>query len=64
MTDERVGKGFTVIFTNGDLPTNPMSLRECMVCGEVFTREQAQEHCDVVCPPTTEKSFAAFAGRG
>ena len=35
--DNRVGKSFTVIFTNGDLPNNPMSLRECMVCGGVFT---------------------------
>jgi len=52
MTGERVGKGFTVTFTNGDLPTNPMSLRECMVCGGVFTREQAREHCDVPCPPS------------
>ena len=35
--DNRVGKSFTVIFTNGDLPDNPMSLRECMVRGGVFT---------------------------
>jgi hypothetical protein len=33
VADNRVGKSFTVISTNGDLPTNPMSLRECMVCG-------------------------------
>jgi hypothetical protein len=26
-------KPFIVLSTNGDLPTNPMSLRECMVCG-------------------------------
>ncbi len=31
------GKPFIVLSTNGDLPNNPMSLRECMVCGEVFT---------------------------
>jgi hypothetical protein len=33
MTDERVVKSFVVVFTNGDLPNNPMSLRECVVCG-------------------------------
>ena len=52
MTDERVGKGFTVIFTNGDLPTNPMSLRECMVCGGVFTRDQSWAHSQIPCPPS------------
>lgn len=35
-----VSKPFIVLSTNGDLPTNPMRLRECMVCGGVFTREQ------------------------
>jgi hypothetical protein len=64
MTDERVGKGFTVIFTNGDLPHNPMSLRECMVCGGVFTRDQSWAHCQIPCQPTTDKSLAAVAGRG
>jgi len=52
MTQDRIGKSFTVIFTNGDLPNNPMSLRECSVCGGVFTREQSREHCDVPCPPS------------
>ena len=33
MTQDRIGKSFTVIFTNGDLPDSPMSLRECAVCG-------------------------------
>ena len=64
MTDDAIGKSFTVIFTNGDLPNNPMSLRECAVCGGVFTREQAKNHCDVPCEPTAEKSLAAVAGRG
>ena len=36
MRDDTIGKSFNVIFTNGDLPTNPMSLRECAVCGGVF----------------------------
>jgi hypothetical protein len=35
-----VSKPFIVLSTNGDLPTNPMRLSECMVCGGVFTREQ------------------------
>lgn len=60
--DDRVGKGFTVILTNGDLPTNPMSLRECMVCGGVFTRDQSREHSDARCQPSPEQPFAA-AGR-
>jgi hypothetical protein len=33
MAQDRIGKSFTVIFTNGDLPNSPMSLRECAVCG-------------------------------
>jgi hypothetical protein len=33
--------------TNGDLPTNRMHLRECMVCGKVFTREQSRKHSEV-----------------
>jgi len=44
MADDTIGKSFTVIFTNGDLPTNPMSLRECAVCGGVFTRDQSWSH--------------------
>ncbi len=59
---DRVGKAFTVIFTNGDLPTNPMSLRECMVCGGVFTRDQSREHCEARRQPSPEQPFAA-AGR-
>ena len=42
-----------MILTNGDLPTNPISLRECAVCGGVFTREQSQEHYYVPCPPSS-----------
>jgi hypothetical protein len=60
--DDRVGKSFTVIFANGDLPTNPMSLRECMVCGGVFTRDESREHSDARCQPSPEQPFAA-AGR-
>jgi hypothetical protein len=33
MTEDRVGKLFVMLFTNGDLPTNPLYLRECWVCG-------------------------------
>lgn len=64
MTQDRIGKSFTVIFTNGDLPNNPMSLRECAVCGGVFTREQSSEHCDVPCPPSADRSLARIAVRG
>jgi hypothetical protein len=52
MTDDTIGKSFTVIFTNGDLPTNPMSLRECAVCEGVFTRDQSWAHCQILCPPS------------
>ena len=58
MTEDRVGKSFIVILTNGDLPTNPMSLRECAVCGKVFTREQSREHYYVPCPPSSEQSHS------
>jgi hypothetical protein len=57
--DDQVGKPFIVLFTNGDLPTNPMSLRECLVCGGVFTRDESREHSDVRCQPSFEHSFAA-----
>ena len=62
--DDRVGKSFVVIFTNGDLPDNPMSLRECAVCGGVFTREQSREHSYIPCPPSSEQPFAIVSGRG
>ena len=52
MTDDTIGKSFTVIFTNGDLPTNPMSLRECAVCGGVFTRDQSWALFQIPCPPS------------
>lgn len=60
--DNRVGKIFIRIFTNGDLPKNPMILGECAVCGEVFTRDQSREHSDARCQPSSEQPFAA-AGR-
>jgi hypothetical protein len=60
--NDRIGKSFIVIFTNGDLPSNPMSLRECAVCGGVFTREQSREHYYVPCPPSGVQPLAAAAG--
>ena len=36
-----IGKPFIVLSTNGDLPTNRMRLRECMVCGGVFTHDES-----------------------
>jgi hypothetical protein len=56
------GKPFIMLSTNGDLPTNPMRLSECMVCGEVFTRDQSRVHSDARCQPSPEQPFAA-AGR-
>jgi hypothetical protein len=52
------GKPFIVLSTNGDLPTNPMSLRECMVCGEVFTSQQSRKHSEVRCQPSPGQPFA------
>jgi len=64
MTQDRIGKSFTVIFTNGDLPTNPMILRECAVCGGVFTRDQSRAHSQISCQPSLEQPFAIVTGRG
>jgi hypothetical protein len=58
MMNDRVGKSFLVIFTNGDLPNNPMSLRECMVCEGVFTRDQSWAHSQIPCQPSLEQPFA------
>jgi hypothetical protein len=58
MTDDTIGKSFTVIFTNGDLSTNPMSLRECAVCGGVFTRDESWAHSQIPCHPSLEQPFA------
>lgn len=58
MVEDHVGKPFIVIWTNGDLPSNPMSLRECAVCGEVFTREQSRKHSEVRCQPSSEQPFS------
>jgi hypothetical protein len=65
--DDRVGKVFIRIFTNGDLrdlPKNPVMLSECMVCGGVFSREQSQEHSYIPCLPSSEQSLAIVSGRG
>jgi hypothetical protein len=55
MREDRIGKVFNVVFTNGDLPNIPMSLRECMVCGGVFTRDDSRDHSDAPCQPTQEQ---------
>ena len=65
--DDRVGKVFIRIFTNGDLrdlPKNPVMLSECMVCGGVFSREQSQEHSYIPCLPSSEQPLAIVSGRG
>ena len=62
--DDRVGKSFIVMSTNGDLPTNPMSLRECLVCGGVFTRDESRDHSDARCQPSPEQPYAIVQRRG
>ena len=62
--DDRVGRVFIRIFTNGDLPKNPVMLSECMVCGGVFSREQSQEHSYIPCLPSSEQPLAVVSGRG
>jgi hypothetical protein len=52
------GKPLLMLSTYGDLPTNPMHLRECVVCGDVFPREQARKHCEVRCQPSLEQPFS------
>lgn len=59
MREDRVGKLFIMVFTNRDVPTNPMSLRECMVCGEFFTRDESRAHSDIQCPPSQLQPLAA-----
>ena len=63
VADDHVGKLFIRVFTNGDLPMNPMMLGECVVCGGVFTRDETQKHAEIPCEPTTSKSLAAITGR-
>jgi hypothetical protein len=62
MREDRVGKLFVMVFTNGDLPPNPMCLRECVVCGELFSREESRKHREILCQPSPQQPFAA-AGR-
>lgn len=58
MTQDRVGKIFIMLSTNGDLPTNPMRLRECVVCGEFFTRDESREHSEARCQPTPQQPLS------
>ena len=39
---DKVGKGFSVLNE---------SLRLCLICEEVFTRQGTAEHADIVCHP-------------
>jgi hypothetical protein len=45
-----------------DLPMNPMSLRECVVCGEFFSREESRKHTEIWCQPSQLQPLAV-AGR-
>jgi hypothetical protein len=56
-------KPFIMLTTNGDLPTNWMRLGECMVCGEVFTREQSRKHSEARCQPSPDQPLS-IKGRG
>lgn len=58
MREDKVGKLFVMMFTNGDLPTNPMCLRECLVCGEVFNRIDSLAHMDMPCQPSPQQPFS------
>jgi hypothetical protein len=58
MREDRIGKLFVMMFTNGDLPTNPMCLRECLVCGEVFNRIDSLAHMEMRCQPSSEQPFS------
>jgi hypothetical protein len=62
MREDKVGKLFIMVFTNGDLPMNPMSLRECVVCGEFFSREESRKHTEIWCQPSQLQPLAV-AGR-
>jgi hypothetical protein len=58
MREARVGKLFVMLFTIGDLPTNPMCLRECLVGGEVFSRIDSLAHAESLCTPSPEQPLA------
>jgi hypothetical protein len=62
MRVDRVGKLFITVYTNGDLPMNPMCVRECVVCGDFFTRDESLTHADTPCIPSPRQPLAG-AGR-
>jgi hypothetical protein len=62
MREDRVGKLFVMLFTNGDLLTNPMRLRECLVCGEVFSRIDSPAHTESLCTPSPEQTLGRRVG--
>jgi hypothetical protein len=64
VADDRVGKSFIVMSTNGDLPSNPMCLGECVICGGVFTQPESMAHLEALCLPSLEQPFAMVARRG
>jgi hypothetical protein len=64
IADDRVGKSFIVMFTNRDLPSNPMYLGECLVCGGVFTRDQSMAHLEARCLPSPEQPYAIVPRQG
>ena len=64
VADERVGKSFIVMSTNGDLSSNPMYLGECVICGGVFTHDESIAHLEAPCLPSLEQPYAIAPRRG
>jgi hypothetical protein len=75
MRKDIVGKLFVKVITNGDLPKNPVCVRECVICGGVFTRSEYLAHeilplwadtnaTTTTCKPIQRGSLGAVAGQG
>ena len=58
MRVDRVGKLFITVYTNGDLPTNPMTLWECVVCGEFISRDESVKQTDIPRQPSAQQPLA------
>lgn len=64
IADDRVGKSFIVMSTNGDLLNNPVYLGECVICGGVFTHDESIAHLEARCLPSPEQPYAIVPRRG
>lgn len=45
IADDRIGKPFLVM---------DQDMRKCLVCEQLFTRQEAPKHANVVCQPRSE----------